>query len=217
VADVVIDPPTLAWWPPARGLALQGFRHTLLRREWLAARDVPTKRDQVLLSFGGTDPYGLSAPVASALADLDVPVVTVVGAGSTTDVPGRVLLDPPDFAEQVRRSALLVMAFGTTAMEAACVGTPVVTVCTRDDHLRDARGLEPNGLLRVVDGRNGVATETWRQVVTTALADQEWRDDVALRGPAMVDGHGAQRVAAALLASVRQPDAAAKKPGSGDQ
>ena len=203
VADVVIDPPTHADWPPAAGLALQGFAHTLLRREWATARGTAEPREQVLLTFGGTDPYGLSGPAAAALADLDLPAVTVVGAGSTAAVPGRVLRDPPDFAAQVRRSLLLVTAFGTTVLEAACVGTPVITVCTRDDHLRDARGLEPHGLLRVVDGRGGVSEATWREVVGAALSDAGWQRDVAQRGPELVDGHGAERVAAALLASVR--------------
>ena len=151
----------------------------MLRREWAAARGTDGPREQVLLTFGGTDPYGLSAPAATALADLDPPTVTVVGAGSTAVVPGRVLRDPPDFALQVRRSRLLVTAFGTTALEAACVGTPVITVCTRDDHLRDARGLEPHGLLRVVDARGGVSEATWREVVGAALADSGWQRDVA--------------------------------------
>ncbi len=217
VADVVIDPPTFAAWPPATGLTLQGFPHTLLRREWAAARDLDGPRDQVLLTFGGTDPYGLSAPAAAALADVDPPAVTVVGAGSTAEVPGRVLRDPPDFARQVRRSRLVVTAFGTTALEAACVGTPVVTVCTRDDHLRDARGLEPYGLLRVVDARDGVSDATWREVVASALADDGWQREVARRGPGLVDGHGAERVAAALLASVRPPAPVRHGRGSGDR
>lgn len=218
LADVVIDPPTYGAWPPAPGVALQGFEHALLRREWVAAReegDLP--REHVLLTFGGTDPYGLSGPAAAALGGTGVAVLTVVGAGSTAEVPGRVLRDPQDFAGQVRRSRLLVTAFGTTVLEAACVGTPAIAVCTRDDHLRDARGLEPHGLLRVVDGRGGVPGATWREVVGAALADHGWQRDVAARGPVLVDGHGAERVAAALLASVRPPDPARHEHRSGDR
>jgi spore coat polysaccharide biosynthesis predicted glycosyltransferase SpsG len=205
-----VDAPTRASWPPAAGPALQGFDHTLLRREWARARALPDARDGVLLTFGGTDPYGLSAPAAHALAAIDAPVTTVLGAGSRAEVPGRVLRDPSDFAALVRRSQLLVTAFGTTVLEAACVGTPVVTVCTRDGHLRDARGLEPHGLLRVVDARDGVTDQTWRDVVESVLADADWRASVERRGPQLVDGHGAERVAAALLASVRSPDPAAR-------
>jgi spore coat polysaccharide biosynthesis predicted glycosyltransferase SpsG len=206
VADVVIDPPTLASWPPASGLVLQGFSHALLRREWAAARTDDSAREHVLLTFGGTDPYGLSAPAAAALAGLGSPVVTVLGGGSTAEVVGTVVRDPADFAAWVRRARLLVTAFGTTVLEAACVGTPVVAVCTRDDHLRDARGLEPHGLLRVVDARDGVPDSTWRDVVAAALDDVAWQADVRRRGPLLVDGHGAERVAAALLASVRSTD-----------
>jgi spore coat polysaccharide biosynthesis predicted glycosyltransferase SpsG len=217
VADVVIDPPTLASWPPASGLALQGFSHALLRREWPAARGGDSPRGHVLLTFGGTDPYGLSAPAASALTGLGFPVVTVLGAGSTAEVVGTALRDPVDFAAWVRRSTLLVTAFGTTVLEAACVGTPVVAVCTRDDHLRDARGLEPHGLLRAVDARDGVAESTWRDVVGAALADVGWQADVGRRGPALIDGQGAERVATALLASVRSPDPAVHEHGSDDR
>jgi spore coat polysaccharide biosynthesis predicted glycosyltransferase SpsG len=128
-----------------------------------------------------------------------------------------VLRDPVGFASWVRRSTLLVTAFGTTVLEAACVGTPVVAVCTRDDHLRDARSLEPHGLLRVIDARDGVPESTWRDVVGAALGDVGWQADVGRRGPVLVDGHGAERVAAALLASVRSPDPARHEHGSGDR
>lgn len=205
MADLVVDAPTLASWPPAAGPALEGFTHALLRREWAQARDLRAPREGVLLTFGGTDPYGLSAPAAHALAGIDAQVTTVLGAGSRAEVPGRVVRDPSDFAAMVRGSRLLVTAFGTTVLEAACVGTPVVTVCTREGHLRDARGLEPHGLLRVVDARDGVTDQTWRDVVGRALADTDWQATVERRGPELVDGHGAERVAAVLLASVRSP------------
>lgn len=202
VADVVVDPPTLAAWPPAAGRALQGFEHALLRREWAAARATAQARNTVLLTFGGTDPYGLSSLAADALVGLDVPVTTVLGAGSRVDVVGMVVRSPPDFADLVRTSQLLVTAFGGTVLEAACVGTPVISVCTRDDHFRHAVDLARYGTLRVVDARDGVTGETLRAEVENALDDDTWLASAADRGPELIDGLGAGRVAAALLASV---------------
>lgn len=217
VADLVIDPPTLAQWPPAAGAALQGFAHTLLRREWSAARNLDVPREHVLLSFGGTDPYGLSEPAAAAMTGLAVPVVTVLGAGASARPAGSVLRDPPGFARLVRASQLLVTAFGITVLEAACVGTPVIAVCTRDDHLRDGRGLEAYGFVRAVDARAGITADEWRQIVSSALGDASWRQEVERLGPELVDGRGASRVCSALLASVRSPDSAVHEHGSGDR
>jgi spore coat polysaccharide biosynthesis predicted glycosyltransferase SpsG len=208
VADVVIDPPTLADWPPAAGRKLQGFEHTLLRREWAAARSVPAVRDGVLLTFGGTDPYGLSSLAADALAGMDLPVTTVLGTTSGVDVAGTVLRSPPDFASRVRGARLLVTAFGGTVLEAACVGTPVISVCTREDHFLHAEALALHGTLRVVDGRDGVTGVTLRTHVENALRDADWLASAARRGPALIDGLGARRVAAVLLASVRSPGSA---------
>lgn len=208
VADVVVDPPTLAAWPPAAGRVLGGFEHALVRREWVAARAVAAARDRVLLTFGGTDPYGLSALAADALTGSPVPVTTVLGIGSQTEVAGDVVRSPADFAVRVRSARLLVTAFGGTVLEAACVGTPVLSVCTREDHFRHAADLATHGLLRVVDARAGVTGEALRAAVEAALDDTAWLTSVAEAGPALVDGRGAGRVAAALLASVRSPGSA---------
>src|SRR4051794_31045921 len=63
VADLVIDPPTAASWPPTGGGRLNGFEHVLLRREIVAVEPDPVPR-QVLLGIGGSDVAGLTPALA---------------------------------------------------------------------------------------------------------------------------------------------------------
>ncbi len=204
VADMVVDPPTYSQWPPAGGQVFAGLNHALLRSEWRAARDATVARSGVVLSFGGTDPYGLTEPAArAALRTCDL-VTAIVGPGARSPhkTADHFVISPPDFALRVASCELLVTAFGHLVLEAASVGTPVISVATRDDHFRDATDLASRyGLMRVVDARTDFNPNVLENAVAGALQDPSWREFVAARGPSLIDGQGARRVGEALLNS----------------
>ncbi len=202
IADLVIDPPTLESWPLASGRRLSGMQHVLLRSEWRAARVNDCERVGVVLSFGGADPYGLTAPAAKVARESAENVTVILGPGSDFADPdvGHALTNPVDFSVRVARAEVLVTAFGHSVLEAVSVGTPVISVCTRDDHWRDALAIAQRyGIIRVVDARTGFDAQVLESALADALVDHVWRNQVAEIGPRLIDGDGARRVCDVLL------------------
>jgi len=202
VADLVVDPPTAALWPPTERPRLAGFEHVLLRREVLDASRAADRRG-ILLALGGSDPTGLTPVLAAALAAAGVDgLVANLGPGYGGAAPDGVTLlrDPAVFVATLARSRLLVATYGHSLLEAAHLGVPAVIVVTRPEHREHAAAFSTHNTARLIDMSDGPRTDELAQLVTETLAQPARLAAMARRGRALVDGRGAQRVAAAIRA-----------------
>lgn len=190
VADMVIDPPTAAAWPPAGGRRLGGFEHVLLRREVRDSRR--TDPHGVLVALGGSDPTGLTPALAEALGDQDLRVNLGPGYSAAPPLHGEVLPGPHAFVEALAEASLLVAAYGHSLLEAAYLGVPALIVVTRADHRAHAEAFTRNRTAEVVEP--GMVHDR----VAALLHDQPALDAMAGRGRELVDGRGADRIAAAI-------------------
>lgn len=190
VADMVIDPPTAASWPPAAGRRLDGFAHVLLRREVRDARRATPHG--VLLALGGSDPTGLTPALAEALSDQDLRVNLGPGYSAARPTAGEVLPGPHAFVAALAGTALLVAAYGHSLLEAAYLGVPALIVVTRDDHREHAEAFVRNGTAEIVE------PAMLRERVIALLDDQAALDGMARRGRELVDGRGAHRIVAGI-------------------
>lgn len=227
-ADLVVNTGPAAEALPY-GRAAPGARLLLgpaffpMRRE-LAARlpadDAIADGQRLLVSFGGSDPRGLSAPFLVAAcrrlgASMDTPVeldVVLGGSAPALDAvraagaawPGVALhVDTRDMAGLMARARLAVAAAGGTLLELAAFRVPMVLAVVADNQEPGARAAERAGWGIVVDVRDGADGAERLAEAAAAL----WHDDrrraamtQAMRGA--VDGRGAERLADALL---RQP------------
>jgi hypothetical protein len=176
-ADVVIDPPTAAAWPPAAGVRLAGFEHVLLRREVRAAalsavrggaddphvpgadshaHDAAHDADhdaRVLLALGGSDPAGLTPLLAEILSAAGIDVTVALGPGYRGSSPtaGAVLEDPAAFIPALARAELLVTGYGHSLLEAAHLGVPAIAAVHRPEHLPHAQAFCRAGTARMLD------------------------------------------------------------------
>lgn len=166
-------------------------------------RDAPGAVDArtVLLSTGATSLGGLGARVAETLLadDASLHVLAVAGPDAGAQAPRTgdrldVLAAPPTLAPAMRRATVYAGAAGTTALQAASVGVPMVVVAAVDNQAAQAAVLAEAGCALRVDAEEMAAT------VVRLLDDAPLRGEMARRGRSLVDGRGAERVAEAVIA-----------------
>jgi spore coat polysaccharide biosynthesis predicted glycosyltransferase SpsG len=199
-ADAVIDPPTAAAWPPAAGQRLAGFEHVLLRREVRKAAVVAESEQGVLLAMGGSDPAGLTPPLAEALDGAGVETTIALGPGYLGPSPRGTVIGADAFVPALARAALLVTGYGHSLLEAAYLGVPAISVVFREEHLPHARAFCSNDTACMLDMTEGPRPAELAALAGRLLGDPGRRAKMAKRGRELVDGAGAARIAAALRA-----------------
>ena len=195
---------------------LLGTRYIPLRRDIRRLIDLPKPAEgHLLLTFGGSDPLGLTAPVLRALLQRFVGRIEAVLGGSVADpgpaeaaaalAPDRIRLhrDTPRIGELMQGARLAVSAAGGTLTELAALHTPSLLVVVAENQSGAAQLSASHGWCLAVDGR---AEDAVPRVVDTVLA--LWQDEArlaAMRHAAegRVDGGGAGRIADALEATLQ--------------
>lgn len=185
--------PSMAYEPVYGDAVLLGARYQLLRK---AFWEVPARcaarpsLSRVLVIFGGTDARDLRESTVELLADRFPDVVLDV-------------VDDPRTAAEIRDAMLAadvaVTAAGQTLYELARTGTPAVAVAVADNQIPQARALADAGVI-VLAGEAGEFAV--RERIADGLASLEpmdAREQMSRRGPQLIDGRGALRVARAVL------------------
>jgi UDP-2,4-diacetamido-2,4,6-trideoxy-beta-L-altropyranose hydrolase len=203
-------------WVPASARLLLGPRYAPLapafavaRPAALARRTRETPLRRVLVSTGLTD-AGRAAPKAVAglrsLAMLKEIVVAIGSASPSTpelhaaaaaDARIRLHLDSHDMAGLMTEADLAVGAAGSSSWERCALGLPSVVVVAAANQETNAAALTAAGAALVLGDAAGVTAEDVAGSVA-ALAGGEVRAGMAAAGAGLVDGRGAERIAAAL-------------------
>ena len=199
---------------PGEADCLLGPQYALLAPEYAQLarqarpRMCPPRR--LVISFGGGDAQALAKRAIEAALDVpgaefDVDLVGQYGLELTElvrrlDANSRVrLLGVVPSLGSVSLSADLALgAAGSSIWERLCVGLPMLVVTTAPNQLPVAEELNRRGLLTWLGNDTTLSVETirtalHRAVVTTV--DTSWWHEARN----LVDGQGAQRVAAALI------------------
>jgi UDP-2,4-diacetamido-2,4,6-trideoxy-beta-L-altropyranose hydrolase len=172
--------------------------------------------------MGGTDPGNFSAlaygacrteagwagpiEIATSSANAALPALQALAAA---DQALTITIDQPNLAAFHARHGLQVGAGGGALWERCCLGTPTIAVITAENQRLSVPLLAADGVVRAVDavGQGDDARRELGRVIrelVNSAAERAALHDRALR---LVDGRGAARVAAALLAlSVTTPE-----------
>lgn len=203
-ADFVIDPISPSSETGANHLA--GPEYLVLREEF---RDHDThiadEVDNVLFTFGGSDPAGLSIQACQAVADDDTRDYRLVlgpgfGSESALDdvltacehVTVQRVVD--DMGAQMAWADIAVASGGRTAFELAATGTPAVIVAQNDrEHQRMTR-FEGYGIVDYLGHASTVSPADIRDGIEALAADRERRQRLSERGQSLIDGDGTRRI-----------------------
>ena len=194
---------------------LLGPRYALIRRELRTAKRTsaePGRAVRVLVTLGGADPANVTRTAIRALgalgdADLEVRVLVgplnpraaellgvARGAGGHVEVLHR----PPDVAGLMAWADLAVSAAGSTTWELLHIGVPLALVTLADNQRAIAESVGRAGLALDLGWHADVTPESIGDAVKALASDANRRQRMAEQGRRLVDGQGAERVAAEI-------------------
>jgi spore coat polysaccharide biosynthesis predicted glycosyltransferase SpsG len=162
-----------------------GGRWAIVRPEFLAIPESEYAGGRVLVSFGGTDPAGLTERIVPLLDGLEVRVVQPPGRDGVWR----------NLAEDMAWADLIVTSGGRTVWEATAARRPCVTVLqnareSTHRHLSLGAGVVNLGLAGLVDD------EIVGRTVQRLASSPATLTDLASRMVGVVDGRGADRIVA---------------------
>jgi spore coat polysaccharide biosynthesis predicted glycosyltransferase SpsG/CMP-N-acetylneuraminic acid synthetase len=191
-----------------------GPAYAILREHFRGrAKEVRDEPRLVLLSFGGSDPQGLTLKAARALQSLEASVEVVAVAGPafsfrrefealSAALPRRVPLINEaggHIAELMLEADVMVGSGGMSVYEIAALGTPGIILGQNAREDRRMRDFAAHGTVEYLGLGTEVAEAEISSAVAALLADAGRRRAMSGRGRALVDGFGAARAAEVVL------------------
>lgn len=207
---------------PASCRTMLGPRFALLQPAYRELRQRIRPRSglpkRILVFFGGADADNLTGHVLDLLRTKvsirDLQIEVVVGASNphkgqlqkeNADIPGARFHDSlPTLAEVMLESDIAIGACGTTTWERCCLGLPALVITVAENQLEIARELDARGVIRWMGSADSLDDARLAAELEEALRnklDPNWSH----RCMDLVDGEGAERVAAFLAAVAGMP------------
>jgi len=201
---------------------LEGFyggpRYAILRRHFQGVeKEIRERARLVLLTFGGSDPLGLTLKAARALESLPTEIELLAVAGPAFSyrrefealqhgLSRRVQLINEaggHIADLMQEADVVVCSGGMSVYEIAALGTPGIVLAQNAREDARMRAFETHGTIRYLGLGSEVGEDAVRSAVETLLAEPESRRQMSDQGRALVDGLGATRAAEIVLESAR--------------
>ena len=176
-------------------------------------KEIRDRPAMVLLSFGGSDPQGLTLKAARALDGLPAEVKVLAVAGPAFShrrefeamertLGRRVPLineAAGHIADLMLEADVVVGSGGMSVYEIAALGTPGVVLGQNLREDQRMRGFARHGTIEYLGLGPEVAEETIAGAVQALLRDTDRRREMSRKGQALVDGLGARRAAEVIL------------------
>ncbi len=199
----------------SRTRLLLGAHYVLLRPEFSAEAPTPEARRGIILTFGASDPTGMTPIVLEGLSQRDLgggPVDVLLGPGVSAEnraavsalaeaSPHTVAVheNVDDVAALFRRARVAVTAAGSSSWELLACGVPLLMVSVADNQRPIAAAIDARGAGVDLGWHEAVGADKMGAAVAEVMADASRLDALAESARALVDGRGAERVIDALL------------------
>lgn len=186
-----------------------GTSYCVIAPEFVARRRTVTRArvEKILVTFGGSDPAGLTLKTTAALSAMPLAarVEVVMGPGfADADqlsaiaqrAVGSIRLSPPvdDLALKMVDADLCIAAAGRTAYELAATGTPAILVPSIDHEEAIAAALMRAGCAHDLGRWSDHAPAALDQALGR-LGGAPCREEMRQKGLALFDGRGCERIA----------------------
>jgi UDP-2,4-diacetamido-2,4,6-trideoxy-beta-L-altropyranose hydrolase len=203
---------------PVACRTLLGPRFALLRPQFAEARGQLKPRDgrvrRLLVFCGGSDAAGDTLKVLAGIRESgrnDLGVDVVIGQANPHAVPieatcrtmpGAVLhRQVADMAAIMAAADLYLGAGGTSSWERCCLGLPALVLATAGNQIEQARSLAETGAQLYLGPSAEVDAVRLGRMLSCVCDSPLLLAHIARQAQELVDGHGAGRVAARMLAA----------------
>jgi len=169
----------------------------------------------ILVTMGGSDPAGMTEFALDALNLLPEPLAVQVVVGPAFSRASalaesvarskhavRVSRGPDAMAPLMRASRVAVASFGVSAYELAACGVPAVHLCLTRDHARSSSAFQHAQIAQSLGVFADIRPQQVAEAVAGLLGDTNLRTEMAARARTLIDGRGAKRVAALVVAGL---------------
>jgi spore coat polysaccharide biosynthesis predicted glycosyltransferase SpsG/CMP-N-acetylneuraminic acid synthetase len=183
-----------------------------------SAKEIREEPKMVLLTFGGSDPQGLTLKAARSLEALAAGVEVVAVAGPAFSYRREFEAMAPDLlrriplineagghiADLMLEADVVVCSGGMSVYEIAALGTPGLVLAQNAKEDARMREFERRGTVEYLGLGTDVNEGALRSAVERLLADTARRRAMSDRGRALVDGLGAARAAEVVLGAAER-------------
>lgn len=205
---------------PYRGKArfLLGTKYLLMREEFVGVPlRLPNRGvEHVLITFGAADMENVTPGILRALKIYehfkDLHWHVVIGpvfrnaaeiTAVTRHCPNVTLHYSPVIKDLVDFCDISISAAGSTTYELAACGVPALLIVTADNQVRLAQEAERQGMAINLGWYHELDVARLCSALDSLINNQILREKMARRGQELIDGRGAQRVAAILVDEMR--------------
>lgn len=192
---------------------LLGARFAMLRREFRPREEHKQSHrsgQRVLITMGGSDPQGLTEMTLQAIkrgadSDLEIRVATtssnprVAALTAYCRTHNTPIFVDGDMPELMRWADLAIAAAGTTCLELCFFGLPAIVIDAAPNQLPTARELDRRGLALHVPLSEATENRIAEKVRLLA-GNPDIRERMSRAAEGLVDGRGAERVTAVIIA-----------------
>lgn len=192
----------------------------LLMREGFArlpARRLARRVENILITFGAADSDNVTPRILQLLDGYEqfrqfewhVAIGPVFSNAAQIETAARntsnvVLYHNPDLKKLMDFCDISISAAGSTTYELAACGIPSLLLVTADNQVMLAAEAERQGMAINLGPRQNLDRERLYSVLDSLINNRELREKMAARGQELIDGRGAERVAAILIDEMRR-------------
>jgi len=187
---------------------LNGPDYLVLREEFKEVTpEISEQVSKVLITFGGTDPLGMTISCLRELGSADLPFnyKVVLGPGFDKEeqldqLPDGILAqfdiyrNVSNMAELMEWADIAVSGGGRTVYELAATGTPSIVIAQNDGEVERMKLLREQGAIEFLGHGETVRPNDVADRLADLADDPEQRSFLSRRGQEIVDGQGIQRI-----------------------
>jgi spore coat polysaccharide biosynthesis protein SpsF len=201
-------------WKGFNGKVFGGAEYIPIARSFTKMRGKMQDRTlqppyQILVTMGGGDPNRLTCRIVSSLlkSHESMKIKVVIGPAFSPDPDldnikeqhyhnVEFIKGKDDLSDIMAESHIAVTALGTTIFELACLGVPAIIIANYRTDEKDMNAFKKVGICLPLGYYEDVSDGAIKQAVKTLLKDGKLWSDMSQKGRMIIDGKGAERIAA---------------------